>query len=272
MREVGACEQRELRQQAAGVPPPQQPSQPAKHTTTDTAPGSPPTHPPPSAAQPRPTSTSTHPPAPTSTRPPTHRDVVAHEVQVALPRVELDGKAAGVAQRLGAAALVDDCGEAGDEGGLHPGGAQEVGAGQVAHIVGHLQAGAGAGAVRGGRGEVQGGLAGWPGAQAGRLRAPILAPPTTAHYCRPPAGAASARPPAHPPTRMCTHPPGRAPTLPAHPSSAPAPAAQRSTHLEEALCRGAARVHHPLRDALPVKVGQLLHQLVVLQQDGACMQ
>ena len=30
-------------------------------------------------------------------------------------------------------------------------------------------------------------------------------------------------------------------------------------------------MHHALRDALAVKVGQLLHQLVVLQQDGpAC--
>jgi hypothetical protein len=56
--------------------------------------------------------------------------------------------------------------------------------------------------------------------------------------------------------------------------SRPAPvlqaaAAPSSAHLEEALADGAARVHHALRDALAVKVGQLLGQLVVLQQDGA---
>lgn len=38
-----------------------------------------------------------------------HRDVVADHVKVSLPRVELDGKAARVAQRLGGAALVDHC-------------------------------------------------------------------------------------------------------------------------------------------------------------------
>jgi hypothetical protein len=40
-------------------------------------------------------------------------------------------------------------------------------------------------------------------------------------------------------------------------------------HLEKALGRRAARVHHALGDALPVKLRELLHQLVVLQQDGA---
>lgn len=41
-------------------------------------------------------------------------------------------------------------------------------------------------------------------------------------------------------------------------------------HLKKALCGGTAGVHHALGDALAVKVGQLLHQLVVLQQDRAC--
>ena len=34
-------------------------------------------------------------------------------------------------------------------------------------------------------------------------------------------------------------------------------------HLKEALGRGAARMHNALRDALAVKVGKLLHHMVV---------
>ena len=102
-------------------------------------------------------------------------EVVAHQVPVALPGVELDGEPARVAQRLGAPALVDHRGEAHDHGGLHAGGAQEVGARQVGDVVGHL---------------------------------------------------------------------------------------------EEALGAGATGVHHALRDPLTVEVGKLLHQVVVLKQDG----
>mmetsp|Transcript_15125 Transcript_15125/g.37689 ORF Transcript_15125/g.37689 Transcript_15125/m.37689 type:complete len:240 (+) Transcript_15125:1588-2307(+) len=105
-----------------------------------------------------------------------HRHVVAHQVKVALARIELDGKAARVAQRLGAAALVRDGGEARDDGRLHAGRAQEVGAREMAHVV---------------------------------------------------------------------------------------------RHLEKALGHHAARVHDALGDALAVKLRQLLHQVVVLQQDGA---
>jgi hypothetical protein len=40
------------------------------------------------------------------------------------------------------------------------------------------------------------------------------------------------------------------------------------THLEEALGAGAPCMDHTLRDALAIELRQLLHQLVVLQQDG----
>ena len=41
-------------------------------------------------------------------------------------------------------------------------------------------------------------------------------------------------------------------------------------HLKEALGGSAHSVHNALGDSLPVKVGDLLHQLVVLQQQWAC--
>lgn len=44
---------------------------------------------------------------------------------------------------------------------------------------------------------------------------------------------------------------------------------QPGTYLEEALGCGTTCVDHPLRDPLTVKVGQLLHKVVVLKQDGA---
>ena len=66
-------------------------------------------------------------------------DVVADEVKVALPGVELDGEASRVPQGLRRAALVDHGAEPDDDGGLGAGGAQEVGAGQVADVVCHLE-------------------------------------------------------------------------------------------------------------------------------------
>ena len=67
-----------------------------------------------------------------------HRKVVANHVIIALARVELDRKAAGIANRLRAAALVDDRAEAHRDWRLHTGGAQEVGACQVADVMRHL--------------------------------------------------------------------------------------------------------------------------------------
>lgn len=48
---------------------------------------------------------------------PAHWDVVADHVKVAFPRVKLDGKAAGVAQRLWGTALVDHCAAGKGRGG-----------------------------------------------------------------------------------------------------------------------------------------------------------
>ena len=74
-------------------------------------------------------------------------EVVADEVPVALPGVELDGEATRVAEGLRAAALVDDGGEADDDRGLDARGAEEVGAGEVGDVVGDLEEALGAGAA-----------------------------------------------------------------------------------------------------------------------------
>ena len=65
--------------------------------------------------------------------------VVAHQVPVPLPGVEFDGKAAGVPDGFRGAALVDDCGEAGDDRRLHPRRPEQVGAGEVGDVVGDLE-------------------------------------------------------------------------------------------------------------------------------------
>ena len=65
--------------------------------------------------------------------------VIAHQVPVPLPCVKFDGKAAGVPDGFRGAALVDDCGEAGDDGGLHPRRPEQVGAGEVGDVVGDLE-------------------------------------------------------------------------------------------------------------------------------------
>jgi len=64
---------------------------------------------------------------------------IAHQIPVALPRVELDRKAARVAQRLGRAALVDDRRESHDDRRLDARRPQEVRARQMRHVVGHLR-------------------------------------------------------------------------------------------------------------------------------------
>lgn len=61
-----------------------------------------------------------------------------HDVLVALTRVELDRKAAGVADGLRGPALVDDRREARDQGRLHSRRAQKVGARDVRDVVRHL--------------------------------------------------------------------------------------------------------------------------------------
>lgn len=55
------------------------------------------------------------------------------------PGVKLDGKATGVSDGFRAAALVDDCAEAGDDGSLDAGGPQEVGTREVRDVMSHLQ-------------------------------------------------------------------------------------------------------------------------------------
>jgi hypothetical protein len=62
-----------------------------------------------------------------------HRNVVAHEVVVALARVELDGKAAHVAHGVGRAARAGHGGEAHENGRLGVRVLQEVGAGELRH-------------------------------------------------------------------------------------------------------------------------------------------
>ena len=42
------------------------------------------------------------------------------------------------------------------------------------------------------------------------------------------------------------------------------------TDLEETLCGGTPCVHHPLRNALPVKLCKLLNQVIVLKQHRTC--
>ena len=76
-----------------------------------------------------------------------HGHVVAHEVPVALARVELDREAARVADRLGRAALVDDGREARDHGRLRPRRAEEVGAGEVRDVMRRLEEALGRGAA-----------------------------------------------------------------------------------------------------------------------------
>ena len=49
-------------------------------------------------------------------------------------------EAAGVAQRLGGAALMDDGGEAGDEGRLHPRRPEHISGREMRDVVGDLQA------------------------------------------------------------------------------------------------------------------------------------
>lgn len=39
---------------------------------------------------------------------------------------------------------------------------------------------------------------------------------------------------------------------------------------KETLCTGSPGVNHPLRDPLPVEVGDLLDQMVVLKKDRTC--
>jgi hypothetical protein len=66
------------------------------------------------------------------------RGVVADHVPVALLGVELDGKAAGVASRIARALLATDGREAGEDGGLGAGGAQELGGRQLGQVSGDL--------------------------------------------------------------------------------------------------------------------------------------
>ena len=73
-----------------------------------------------------------------------HGEVVPNQIEVPLAGVELDGEAARVADGLGAAALVDDGGEAGDERGLDAGRAEEIGAGEVGDVVRDLEEALGA--------------------------------------------------------------------------------------------------------------------------------
>lgn len=75
------------------------------------------------------------------------RHVVSHQIPVPFSRVELDGEAAGVADRLGRAALMDDGREARDDRGLGSRRAEEVGAGQVRDVVGGLEEALGGGAA-----------------------------------------------------------------------------------------------------------------------------
>lgn len=56
-----------------------------------------------------------------------------------LAGVELNGETTGVADGLGAAALVDDGGEADNDGRLDAGGPEEVGAGEAGDVVRALE-------------------------------------------------------------------------------------------------------------------------------------
>jgi hypothetical protein len=44
-----------------------------------------------------------------------------------------------------------------------------------------------------------------------------------------------------------------------------------AAHLKKALGGGAACMHHTLRNALAIKVCELLNEMVVLQQNGAAL-
>lgn len=68
-----------------------------------------------------------------------HGEVVADQVVVTLARVEFHGEAAGVAEGLWRAALVNDCREADGNGRLDAGRAQEVSACQARDVMRDLQ-------------------------------------------------------------------------------------------------------------------------------------
>lgn len=62
-------------------------------------------------------------------------EVVSDEVKVTLSGVKFDGKSSGVPQGFRAATLVDDGGEADDEGSLNSRGAKEVSTGEVRDVM-----------------------------------------------------------------------------------------------------------------------------------------
>ena len=66
-------------------------------------------------------------------------EVVSNEVEVTLSGVKFDGKSSGVPQGFRAATLVDDGGEADDEGSLNSRGAKEVSAGEVRDVMRHFE-------------------------------------------------------------------------------------------------------------------------------------
>ena len=68
-----------------------------------------------------------------------YREVVANQVPVPLAGVELDSKASRISEGLGAAPLVDDCGEAHDDGRLHAGRAEHIGTGVLGDVMGDLK-------------------------------------------------------------------------------------------------------------------------------------
>ena len=172
-----------------------------------------------------------------------HGHVVAHEVPVALARVELDREAARVADRLGRAALVDDGREARDHGRLRPRRAEEVGAGEVRDVMRRLEEALGRGA------------AGVDDALRNALPVKLEG---EGERERERGGAA------------CEVRRGGGGS-----SGAPAPEESAESAREAALT---SLFRHPslppLVPLLPppqTHVGQLLNQMVILQQDGACV-
>ena len=71
--------------------------------------------------------------------------VVEHPVVVAVGRLELDGPAVEVADRVGGAVFRADGGDAGEQLGLLAEAGEEVGVGDVGDVVGHFEVAACAG-------------------------------------------------------------------------------------------------------------------------------